>query len=220
MRRFTSHELFTKLETIFESTWLYHTLKHTHKALSQDDLRSAVMGRWIKPTYEWEAVHGEWAGYLEWASTKLMKWSLLNVTNKSHSTSRMNRTCRAEQLHNRSTPMEEMLPRRSKCTYKDQEPTDENHCTARSALLLKYTYRYITRMQRHLWVKPPYGDEKHKNVNHCTLGSAFMLETFTHSKIGWDCGNCQENIWDARYDMNCVHAVQKPPSRTLRLTEL
>ena len=38
---FTSKELHTKLQTIFESTRLHHTMKQTYKALSQDDLRSA-----------------------------------------------------------------------------------------------------------------------------------------------------------------------------------
>ena len=45
-------EPYTKLETIFESTRLYHTMTHTEEALSQGDLRSAVMGSRMKPTYE------------------------------------------------------------------------------------------------------------------------------------------------------------------------
>jgi hypothetical protein len=83
-------------------------------------------------------------------------------------------------------------------TYKDEElynritPKAENHCTTRSALLLKYAYRYITRIQRHPPVKRAYEDEEPTNENHCTLRSAFTVETFTFSKIDWDCGNYQE----------------------------
>ena len=50
------------------------------------------------------------------------------------------------------------LPGWTKCAYKDQVPTNENHCTGQSALLLKYAYRYITRMQRHPRVKCAYED--------------------------------------------------------------
>jgi hypothetical protein len=59
-------------------------------------------------------------------------------------------------------------------TYEDEElynritPKAENHCTTRSALLLKYAYRYITRMQRHPRVKRAYEDEGPTNENHCT----------------------------------------------------
>jgi hypothetical protein len=74
-------------------------------------------------------------------------------------------------------------------TYEDEElynqitPKAENHCTTRSALLLKYAYRYITRMPRQPRVKRAYEDEEPTNENHCTLRSAFTVETFTLSKI-------------------------------------
>ena len=85
-------------------------------------------------------------------------------------------------------------------TYEDEElynritPKAENHCTARSALLLKYANRYITRMLRHPRVKRTYEDEGPTDENHCILRSAFTVETFTLSKIDWDCGNYEEKI--------------------------
>ena len=85
-------------------------------------------------------------------------------------------------------------------TYEDEElynritPKAENHCTMRSALLSKYVYRYITRMQRHPRVKRAYEDEEPTNENHCTLRSAFTVETCTFPKIDWDCENHQQKI--------------------------
>jgi len=60
----------------------------------------------------------------------------------------------------------------AKYAYEDEElynritPKAENHCTTRSALLLKYAYRYITRMQRHPQVKRAYEDEEPTDENH------------------------------------------------------
>ena len=84
-------------------------------------------------------------------------------------------------------------------TYKDEELYNriteaENDCTARSALLWKYAYRYITRMKRHPQAKRAYEDQEPTNENHCTLRSAFTVETCTFPKIDWDCENHQQKI--------------------------
>jgi hypothetical protein len=42
--------------------------------------------------------------------------------------------------------------------YNRFTPKAESHCTTRSALMLKYAYRYLTRMQRHPRVKCAYED--------------------------------------------------------------
>ena len=199
-RRFTSKELHRKLETIVESTRLHYTMKHPDEPLSQDDLQCAVMANRIKPTYQWEAAYWGWAAYRQWEPTNVMKEvHLRRIKNPIYG---------AEQLHYPIT-YEEL--------YNQITPKPENHCTMRSALLFKYVYRYITRMQRHLRVKRAYQDQEPTTENYCTLRTAFTVETFTFSKIDWDCGNYQEMIWDERYEMNFMHVVRKPSSGTYGL---
>ena len=113
--------------------------------------------------------------------------------------------------------------------YNQITPKAENHCTTRSALLLKYVYRHITRMQRHPQVKRAYQDQEPTNENHCTLQSAFTVETFRFqrstgtaetTKRRYEMKDMRSKISDERYGMNCVQAVQKLPSRTLGPAEL
>jgi hypothetical protein len=77
-------------------------------------------------------------------------------------------------FHDRTKCASDMKYSTIEVTYEDEElynritPMAENHCTTRSAVLLKYAYRYITRMQRHPQVKRAYEDEEPTDENHCT----------------------------------------------------
>jgi len=122
-------------------------------------------------TYEWEAA------YREWVPTKVMDEAHLR-----------RRRCLLKERNIDTIQVHQQrrwFPRRTICasdmkyftieaTYEDEDlynritPKAENHRTTRSALLSKYIYRYITRMQRHPRVKCANEDEGPTDENHCT----------------------------------------------------
>jgi len=93
----------TKLETIFESTRLPYTMKHTDEAHSRlHSTESSQLHR-----HPWHIrIRSSLPGMSAYKSDETKP---TYGDEKTHPARRMKPTYRTEQLHNRSTPMEEML---------------------------------------------------------------------------------------------------------------
>ena len=101
MSQFASKELYTKLEMVCETSRLHYTMINTNKAVSRDNLQSAVIGSRMKPTYECEAAYRKWTAHWRSAPMKVMK--------VAHLRRRMKPISGAEQWHYPSTYTEEIL---------------------------------------------------------------------------------------------------------------